>query len=159
VYNRALSNDERYVVEQYLAARHVLGGPHALAASTLYSLTPASPLSYVTFGSRVLNGTISASTLLRYAVNVRKSPLSFGMPLYALLLEEDASPVPHPSTCNVSTTCGGRRFYSVCYNGGMLSANMFCDQTIDSACRRRSRCHARWCCAGSGLRARCGCVV
>jgi hypothetical protein len=158
VYNRALSDAERQVVEQYLATKYAMSGPHSTMSETVFASLPKD---YITYGSRLLEGTlprafvcvcassaslfhvaclavatgnVTSTSLLTYAVNIQVSSLSFGLPLYVLVLEEAAGlgSVPAPSDCTAKTLCGGRRFYSFCYNGG--TSRIHCDETIDCEC-------------------------
>jgi hypothetical protein len=76
-------------------------------------------------------GTVTNSTMLTFAVNIKSSSLSFGLPLYVLVLEDATSlgVLPVPTDCTSRLLCGGRRFYSFCYNGG--TNRIHCDETID----------------------------
>lgn len=143
VFARALEEHERQVVEQYLASKYGLHGPHTSVCDRLYS---ASPAEYFTFGSRVLRpavggpagAVIAPSTQLRFAARLEHAPHRFGVPLSVLVVDAGDGSVgtpPVPSDCDGSVdgglTCGGRRFYSVCVNGG--NAYVHCDDTISTA--------------------------
>lgn len=128
VYPRALDDHDRRVVEQYLAAKYGMSGPHALLASETFA---TSPDEFVTYGSRAFAGTVGASTALRFAVRVESAPASFGVPLWFMMFREDGagSSTPLATQCTTRDTCGGRTFYSLCFNGG--NAFIHCDETIE----------------------------
>ncbi len=114
-------------MEQYLADKFSLSGPHALMSDNEYL---GAPQSYATYGSIPLNGTVTQSTLLRFVPLIRQSPVSFGVPLYAVILDESTpGVVPLPTSCTTRELCGGRRFFSLCFNGG--TNRVHCDETID----------------------------
>ncbi len=70
----------------------------------------------------------------RPQVLLRSAPVSFGMPLVAILFEQGVAGVvanPSPALCRTRDLCNGLRFYSVCFNGG--TNRIYCDRSIESA--------------------------
>jgi hypothetical protein len=71
-YNRTLSDVDRQIVEEYLAAKYAnlgLGGPHAALADGQVGPADATNEAYMTQGSIALNGTVTPTSILRFQVH------------------------------------------------------------------------------------------
>lgn len=127
VYDRALSDEEREVVEQYLAQKYDLHGPSAAVCKRRFN---ADPESFFTSMTKQLADGLTAESFLHIATRVRSQPFAFGTPLMITMFEDNGSTPPSAVVCTAASLCAGKRFYTVCVNGGDTDS-VHCDENME----------------------------
>lgn len=127
IWNRTLTEDERQRAEHYVNEKYAhQGSPAQHLAKRMFA---SSPQDFITSASKVVATGMNTAAFVSYALRLESVPRRFGIPFMMMLFDEATGVQTYTpiAGCDTRDTCRGRRYYSICYNGG--NDFFHCDET------------------------------